>query len=71
MLCSTSTLCDDGMSLAPHHSGVRHSASMFYELQLAKPREFYHEIHRPAHFLNFTAIEDVEPVSADREDMWT
>ena len=49
---------------------MRHSASMHYELQLAKPREFYHEIHRPAHFLNFTAIEDVEPVSADREDMW-
>ena len=52
-------------------SGVRHSATMHYELQLAKPREFYHEIHRPAHFLNFTAIEEVEPAAADREDMWS
>ena len=37
-----------------------------------RPRHLV-QIHRPAHFLNFTAIEDayVEPVAADREDMWT
>lgn len=68
-----------GMWIQPHiilcHLsllGVRHSATMHYELQLAKPREFYHEIHRPAHFLNFTAIEEIEPAAAaDREDMWS
>lgn len=53
--------------------GVRHSATMHYELQLANPKEFYHEAHRPAHFLNFSSIEDIEPVTADVEDMyaWT
>ena len=35
-----------------------------------RPRHLV-QIHRPAHFLNFTAIEDVEPVAADREDVWT
>merc|ERR1712043_79306 len=29
--------------------GVRHSASMAYELQLSNPKEFYHEVHRPSH----------------------
>ena len=50
--------------------GVRHSATMHYELQLSNPKDFYHEVHRPAHFLNFSAIEDIEPVTADREDMY-
>ena len=51
-------------------TGVRHSATMHYELQLANPKEFYHEAHRPAHFLNFSSIEDIEPVTADVEDMY-
>ena len=51
-------------------TGVRHSANMHYELQLANPKEFYHEVHRPAHFLNFAAIEDIEPVTADKEDLY-
>ena len=50
--------------------GVRHSPTMHYELQLASPKEFYHEVHRPAHFLNFSAIEEVEAVTADREDLY-
>ena len=52
------------------HAGVRHSATMHYELQLSNPKEFYHEAHRPAHFLNFSSIEDIEPVTADVEDMY-
>lgn len=48
--------------------GVRHDPNMKYELQLANPKEFYHEIHRPAHFLNFSSLEDGEGVGADRED---
>lgn len=51
-------------------TGVRHSPNMHYELQLANPKEFYHEVHRPAHFLNFAAIEDIEPVTADKEDLY-
>jgi len=48
--------------------GVRHSSTMRYELKLANPREFYHQFHRPAHFLNFSSIEDVAAESTDRED---
>lgn len=30
---------------------------------------FYHELHRPSHFLNFTSMEDVEQAAeADHED---
>ena len=47
--------------------GVRHSANMRYELTSANPKEFYHEIHRPSHFLNFSNLEEVEQVT-DRED---
>jgi len=42
---------------------------MKYELQLSNPKEFYHEVHRPSHFLNFSSIEDVEQ-AADREDLF-
>jgi pre-mRNA-processing factor 8 len=41
---------------------------MKYELQLANPKEFYHEIHRPAHFLNFSSLEDGDGAGADRDD---
>eukprot|EP00041_Stephanoeca_diplocostata_P037416 m.1416831 g.1416831 ORF g.1416831 m.1416831 type:complete len:2325 (-) comp25031_c0_seq1:164-7138(-) len=50
--------------------GIKHSASMQYELQLAKPKEFYHECHRPSHFLNFAAMEDYDEDGADREDLF-
>lgn len=50
--------------------GVKHSPSMAYELQLATPKEFYHELHRPSHFLTFAAMEDYEPEGTDREDVF-
>lgn len=50
--------------------GVRHNPNTKYELQLANPKEFYHEVHRPAHFLNFSSLEDGDGVGADREDMF-
>jgi pre-mRNA-processing factor 8 len=50
------------------YTGVRHDPSMKYELQLANPKEFYHEIHRPAHFLNFSSLEDGDGAGADRDD---
>ena len=43
---------------------------MKYELMLANPKEFYHEVHRPSHFLQFAAIEEGEGVGADREDLY-
>ncbi|CAB4423790.1 unnamed protein product [Rhizophagus irregularis] len=43
-----------------------HSANMKYTLKLDVPKEFYHELHRPQHFLNFSSME--EDIEADRED---
>ncbi|KAH1004184.1 hypothetical protein HUJ04_003975 [Dendroctonus ponderosae] len=48
--------------------GVRHDPGMKYELQLSNPREFYHEVHRPAHFLNFSSLEDADGAGADGEN---
>ena len=28
---------------------------MKYGLKLENPKEFYHELHRPVHFINFTS----------------
>lgn len=43
---------------------------MKYDLTLANPKEFYHEVHRPAHFLNFSGIEESENQGADRENLF-
>jgi pre-mRNA-processing factor 8 len=48
--------------------GVRHDPNMKYELHLANPKEFYHEVHRPSHFMNFSSIEEGDSVGADRDD---
>lgn len=51
-------------------TGVRHDPAMKYELALSNPKEFYHENHRPSHFLTFSTIEEVELGGADREDLY-
>jgi len=52
--------------------GVKHSPGMKYGLKLENPKEYYHEAHRPAHFMNFTSMEAAqESTSADREDLFT
>ena len=49
--------------------GVRHSTAMSYELKLARPREFYHQRHRPSHFLHFSSLSDATVNSqAEHED---
>jgi pre-mRNA-processing factor 8 len=48
--------------------GIKHSPSMLYDLQLSPPKEFYHESHRPSHFLNFSAMEDFGEDGADHDD---
>lgn len=54
-------------------TGVRHDANMKYDLQLSNPKEFYHEVHRPSHFLNFASLEDGgwTTLMADREDHYS
>jgi pre-mRNA-processing factor 8 len=52
--------------------GVQHSTAMKYDLKLDNPREFYHESHRPAHFMNFATMEeaDIAAADADHEDFF-
>jgi pre-mRNA-processing factor 8 len=53
--------------------GVKHSANMQYNVKLDNPREFYHESHRPGHFLKFSAMEDdvtLGDAGNDREDVF-
>ena len=49
--------------------GVKHDPNRKYDLALANPKEFYHEVHRPSHFMNFSSIENAEHYIADREDI--
>lgn len=48
--------------------GVRHEANMKYELMLSNPKDFYHEVHRTSHFMNFTSLEEGDAVAADLEN---
>eukprot|EP01012_Entosiphon_sulcatum_P022057 TRINITY_DN2696_c0_g1_i1.p1 TRINITY_DN2696_c0_g1~~TRINITY_DN2696_c0_g1_i1.p1 ORF type:complete len:2331 (+),score=635.10 TRINITY_DN2696_c0_g1_i1:51-7043(+) len=49
-----------------------HSANMKYNLALGIPKPFYHELHRPSHFLNFSTVEENQAANdgADREDVF-
>eukprot|EP00887_Chlorella_sp_A99_P006813 scaffold2.g6813.t1 len=47
--------------------GVKFSTGMKYGLKLANPREFYAEVHRPTHFIDFASLEFQEP-EADVEN---
>ncbi|KAG0196686.1 Pre-mRNA-processing-splicing factor 8 [Mortierella sp. GBA30] len=47
--------------------GAQHTPDMKYRLVLDTPKEFYHELHRPTHFLNFARMED-SVVDVERED---
>lgn len=62
------SLVDKKLPLPP--AGVRHDPNMKYDLQLSNPKEFYHEVHRPSHFLNFASLQEGEIYNADREDMY-
>jgi len=49
--------------------GMKHSVNMTYGLKLENPKEFYHEVHRPGHFLKFESLEGQNVgEGADRED---
>ena len=47
---------------------VRHDPNMKYELHLANPKVFYHKVHRPSHFMNFSPTKEGDSVGADRDD---
>ena len=48
--------------------GVKHQANMAFDMALGLPKPYYHEVHRPAHFLSFAGIEADEDAGADVED---
>ena len=53
--------------------GVGHSPQLKYTLTLANPKEFYHEIHRPGHFLQFAkdhVPEDLDNVMPEAQDVF-
>jgi len=52
-----------------YNFSVNHSAGMKYNMKLETPKEYYHEIHRPLHFLNFSSMEDTS-IEAEREDLF-
>ena len=62
----------DGGSWNYNFQGVKHSPGMQYALRLANPKEFYHESHRPTHFLEFSGADagDGDGMEADRDDMF-
>ncbi|CAH8282452.1 unnamed protein product [Eruca vesicaria subsp. sativa] len=48
--------------------GVKHTVGMKYSVKLGSPKEFYHEEHRPTHFLEFSNMEEADIAEGDRED---
>ncbi|TFJ83150.1 hypothetical protein NSK_005539, partial [Nannochloropsis salina CCMP1776] len=47
--------------------GIRHSLGMDYSLKVGNPKEFYHEVHRPAHFLSFATMDTDNNVAAEAD----
>ncbi|KAJ3320388.1 Pre-mRNA-processing-splicing factor 8 [Boothiomyces sp. JEL0866] len=56
--------------------GAKHRPDMKYALTVDNPKEFYHEVHRSNHFLNFSSLEETgfgtagAGVDVDREDQF-
>ncbi|GAB4842088.1 Pre-mRNA-processing-splicing factor 8A, variant 2 [Ancistrocladus abbreviatus] len=51
--------------------GGKHTVSMKYAVKLGMPREYYHEDHRPIHFLEFSNLEEGETAEGDCKDTFT
>lgn len=51
--------------------GVKHTPGMRYGVKLGAPREYYHEDHRPTHYLEFSNLEEGDVAEGDREDTFT
>jgi pre-mRNA-processing factor 8 len=51
--------------------GVKHNAGIGYKLKMGVPLEYYHELHRPSHFLTFTHMDEAEDAAeADVQDVF-
>lgn len=50
--------------------GMKHSINMRYDLKLDNPKEFYHEHHRPGHFLKFAALDEQREEGADIDNQF-
>eukprot|EP01062_Namystynia_karyoxenos_P058492 TRINITY_DN50017_c0_g1_i1.p1 TRINITY_DN50017_c0_g1~~TRINITY_DN50017_c0_g1_i1.p1 ORF type:complete len:2366 (+),score=967.90 TRINITY_DN50017_c0_g1_i1:106-7098(+) len=64
-------LVPDERSWNYNFSGANFNSQMEYELTLANPKPYYHETHRPSHFLNFSSLEEgpaPRDGGADRDD---
>ncbi|KAM2916884.1 hypothetical protein FF1_045750 [Malus domestica] len=48
--------------------GVRHTASMKYDMKLGMLREYYHQDHCPIHFLEICNMEEGATVEGGRDD---
>jgi len=48
-------------------NGVKHYPGMAYGVTLGIPKEYYHEEHRQAHFLNFAEMEQQEKQEKEKE----
>jgi len=62
-----STLVPDNNVWNYNFMGVKHSLHMKYHLTMRNPNEFYHEVHRPGHFIQFTGATD--GLQVDDEDL--
>ncbi|CAF1865286.1 unnamed protein product [Brassica oleracea var. botrytis] len=49
-------------------TSVKHTVGMIYSVKLGSPKEYYHEEHRPTHFLEFSNMEETDIAEGDRED---
>jgi len=49
--------------------GVHHNPNIKYGVILQNPKDFYHQLHRPNHFLSFSTMEDTA-LDADRDDLF-
>lgn len=49
--------------------GSAHSPSMRYSVRMDQPKDFYHESHRPSHFLNFAEMEETTGSGMSAADM--
>lgn len=64
-----SWMVPDSTSWNLNFQGIKHSAGMKYGVKLENPKEFYHEAHRPGHFLKFSGLEETPEEGNDREDL--
>lgn len=61
---------DAGMPWNLTFMGTKFSAQMRYGVKLDNPKDFYHEEHRPGHFLKFAGLEEGNEEGNDREDLY-